>query len=584
MSAPPFTLDRRRFVASVGKGAFAAAACLYLPRAAWAASSPGKASEGVASHASQRDFRLAFDYAPLAINGRKGRATAINGTVPAPLLRWKEGEEVTIDVTNRMPDVPHASIHWHGLLVPAAMDGVPALSFDGIRPGETFRYRFSIKQAGTYWYHSHSRFQEQTGAYGPIIIDPIVPEPFSYDRDHVIVLSDWTFENPEAVFRNMRLDPDYYAYRRRTATDYFRDVKEKGFAEANAELLPFSAMNMTPRDLSSVTGKTYTYLVNGRSPEENWRGAFTPGETVRLRFINASSMSIFDVRIPGLDMTVVMADGKRVNPVAIHEFRIGTAETYDVLIEPKKNMAYAVFAETLDRSGYALATLAPRPGLKAPLPARRPPPERTLEDVGMGMMKTMPHMHHHGSPKKTRIDGIPGSGPEPFMPEASNPNVSMTVTEPKRKSHEAGLGLGKDGWRVLTYDDLTSDERQPYKKKVDREMTVNLTENMERGVFTMDGKRFAEHDGPYQFRHNERLRLYMVNHSMMEHPMHVHGMWMQVENGSPHDNVPFKHTYLLKPAEVVSVLITPVEKGDWAFHCHLLYHMEAGMFQTVRVA
>ena len=586
-------ISRRQFLGAAAGGMFVTGLQSVLPLPAWALASPRDLHEGVTGYEAQRHFDLHFKYAPFSLNGKTGRATAINGTVPAPLIRWREGDEVTMDVTNHMEDTKNASIHWHGILVPFRMDGVPGVNFDGITPGETFRYRFNVQQAGTYWYHSHSRFQEQTGAYGPLIIDPKDGEPFRYDREHVIVLSDWAFDDPETLFRNIMLDPEYYIYYKRTVFDYFNDVREKGFAEANAGLLPFQKMNMSPRDLSNVTGSVYTYLCNGCSPDMNWTGKFTPGETVRLRVINASAMSHFDVRVPGLGMSVVMKDGKAVRPVNCDEFRIGVAETYDVLITPREEKAYTVFAESLDRSGYARATLSPRPGMTAALPRRRAAPDRKLEDIGMGMMKgkyfggmddkMMRKMHHKRM--KMQDANVPGpQGPMPFMPGKDNPDVAMTVMNPKQRMDEPGIGLGDDGRKVLTYKDLISAEPQPYKAKIDRELTINVTANMERGIFSLDGKKYTEHPGPYLFRHNERLRLYMVNHTMMEHPMHLHGMWMQLETGRSNEELPYIHTYLLKPGEVASFRVTPIEKGDWAFHCHLLYHMEAGMFQVVRVA
>lgn len=584
---------RRRFLQGLGAGMFVTGINAALPLPAWALSSPKQFHEGVQEYSAQKYFDLAFRYTPLTIDGKQGRATAINGTVPAPLIRWQEGDEVTMDVTNHLEDVNHASIHWHGLLVPFRMDGVPGVNFKGIQPDETYRYRFPVKQAGTYWYHSHSRFQEQTGAYGPIIIDPKTPEPFSYQRDHVIVLSDWAFEDPETIFRNVNLNPGYYNYYKRTVFDYFADVERMGFDEANAELLPFAKMNMSPRDLSDISGYVYTYLMNGHSPDMNWSGRFKPGETVRLRVINASAMSNFDVRIPGLDMTVVMVDGKKVKPVKFHEFRIGVAETYDVLVTPTEEKAYTLFAESLDRTGYARGTLSPEPGKTAAVPKLRPVKGRSLESIGMGMMKGKyfggmdDHKMHmmHEKRMKMQDDATPGpKGPMPFMPEKNNPAVAMTVMNPKQRMDEPGIGLGEDGWKVLTYKDLISNEPQPYTAEVDRELTINVTANMERYVFSLDGKKFTDQPGPYLFRHNERLRLYMVNHTMMDHPMHLHGMWMQLETGRGNEEIPFKHTYLLKPGEVASFLITPIEKGDWAFHCHLLYHMEAGMFQVVRVA
>ncbi len=588
------SMTRRGFIKSTGSAIFLAGLNWTFPLPAWA----GTATSGIEKTGSKNRYDLTIAYSPIRIDGREDTATAINGSVPGPLVHLREGEDVALNVTNGLMDVEHASIHWHGLLVPFRMDGVPGVNFDGIRPGETYEYRFRVKQAGTYWYHSHSAFQEQTGAYGPLIIDPKDGEPFEYDREYVVVLSDWSFEEPEAIFRKLKLAGDYYNFQRLTVGDFFDDIGERGFSNAVAERMAWGKMRMSPVDLADVTGYTYTYLMNGHSPDMNWTALFHPGETVRLRFINAATMSIMDVRVPGMDMEVVMVDGKAVRPVSVHEFRIGVAETYDVLIRPQEDRAFTIYAESLDRSGYARGTLSPEPGMEAPVPKLRPRPVRTLEDIGMeGMAGSLFGGSHgdmghgdtghggagHGDEKRMRDPRIPGpNGPAPFEPEKGNPTVDMVVQNPKYRLDEPGIGLGGDGWRVLAYNDLVSAEPQPYSEVVDREMTVNITGNMERYMFSFDGKQSGEHPGPYFFRHNERLRMFLVNHTMMEHPIHIHGMWMQLENGA--DKLPFKHTVLVKPGEALPVLITPVEKGDWAFHCHLLYHMEAGMAQVVRVA
>ncbi len=573
-------INRRDFLKKVGAGLFVAGLHCALPLPAWA----WTGGPGIERRSPARRYDLDMGYSPIRIDGREGRATAVNGSVPGPLIHLREGDDVILTVTNRMMDTEHSSIHWHGILVPFEMDGVPGVNFPGIRPGGSYEYRYRVKQAGTYWYHSHSRFQEQTGAYGPLIIDPRDGEPFGYDRDYPVVLSDWSFEDPEAIFRHINLEGHYYNFQRRTVWEFFRDAGERGLAETLAERTAWGRMRMSPVDLADVTAHTYTYLMNGHSPAMNWTALFEPGETVRLRFINAATTTNFDVRIPGLDMEVVMADGKAVHPVPVHEFRIGVAETYDVLVRPAEDRAFTLFAESLGRSGYTRGTLAPEPGLEAPVPGLRPRPVRDLEEIGMGGMVGggMEGMDH-GKPPARHDPRIPGpNGPTPFKPDKGDPNVAMVIMNPKYRLDEPGLGLGSDGWRVLTYDDLVSAEPQPYAAAVDREMTVNITANMERYMFSFDGRKFSEHPGPYLFRHNERLRLFLVNHTMMDHPIHLHGMWMQLENGA--DPPPFKHTVLTKPGEVLSVLITPIEKGDWAFHCHLLYHMEAGMFQVVRVA
>ncbi len=585
-------LSRRAFLKTTGAGLFLAGLSMNLPLPAWARP---KASPGIGDIAPRNHYGLTIAYSPIEIDGRQGKATSINGTVPGPLIRLKEGDTVQLDVTNRLADAPHSSIHWHGILLPFPMDGVPGVTFDGIRAGETYHYRFRVGQAGTYWYHSHSRFQEQTGTYGPLIIDPKNGEPFAYDRDHTIVLSDWSFEDPEVIFRNINLMGHYYNVQQRTVWDFLADAEKNGLTSTWKRRMAWARMRMNPVDLADVTGATYTYLINGKSPAMNWTGLFTPGEVLRLRVINAAAATNFDLRIPGLDMNVVMADGKAVKPVRVGEIRIGVAETYDVLVRPEKEAAFTIFAESLDRSGYARGTLAPRPGMAGPVPPRRPRPVRTLEDIGMDMMLDGEGGHDMGSTGHgtTSMGHDAGhtmgasrnkrpKGPAPLLSEKHNPNVAMVVSSPKDRLAEPGIGLGNDGWRVLTYKDLVSDEPQPYAAVPDREMTIHITANMERYLFSFDGKKFTEHEGPYHFRHNERLRLYLVNHTMMEHPIHLHGMWMQLENGA--GNLPFKHTVLVKPGEVMSLLITPVEKGDWAFHCHLLYHMEAGMFQVVRVS
>tara|TARA_B100000686_G_scaffold354793_1_gene467271 strand:+ start:10811 stop:12598 length:1788 start_codon:yes stop_codon:yes gene_type:complete len=592
--------NRRDFLKALGAATFVTGFGASLPLPTWAQGVHHMTdAHGLDAFAPQSEYNLNIDYAPFTLDGRRGRATAINGTVPGPLLRWREGDRVKLNVTNSMMDTQHSSLHWHGILLPFEMDGVPGLTFDGIRPGETFQYEFDVNQAGTYWYHSHSRFQEQTGAYGPLIIDPKDGLPFKYDRDYAIVLSDWSFTDPELVFANINRSGDYYNYQKRTVWDFFDDVSKKGLSNTMQERLMWGKMRMSPVDLADVTGATYTYLMNGNSPDMNWTGIFNPGETVRLRIINAAAMSNFDVRIPGMNMDVVMVDGKAVKPVNIHEFRIGVAETYDVLVTPKEDKPFTIFAESIDRSGFARGTLSPEPGLSAPVPKLRARPVRKMSDMGMmagmdmhsGEMMDMENMDmaemhghagHHGMMQDPMVPGP--NGPEPFREDQKNTNVVMVVTEPQDRLDDPGVGLGNDGWKVLTYKDLVSDEPQPYTPNVDREMTINITANMERYMFSFDGKKFSEQPGPFYFDHNERLRLYLVNHTMMEHPIHLHGMWMQLENGQPHEKLPFKHTLLMKPGEKLSALVTPVEKGDWAFHCHLLYHMEAGMMQAVRVA
>jgi CopA family copper-resistance protein len=581
----PKEMSRRHFVQGMSAGLFLAGLHTAFPLPLWARSTQW-GLEGLPS--SQSRYDLTIGYYPIVIDGKEGMSTGINGTVPGPLVRLREGDDVILNVTNALMDTEHSSIHWHGILVPFPMDGVPGINFAGIRPGETHEYRYKVKQAGTYWYHSHSFLQEQSGTYGPLIIDPKDGEPFAYDRDYVVVLSDWSFEKPETIFRHINLLGHYYNYQQRTVGEFLQDLGQHGLKATLKERMAWGKMRMSPVDLADVTGATYTYLINGNSPAMNWTALFNPGETIRLRFINASAMSSFDVRIPGLDMDVVMVDGKAVRPVSVHEFRIGVAETYDVLVRPEADKPFTLFAESLDRSGYARGTLSPEPGLEAPVPGLRPRPVRNMADIGMEMEMGHGGMDHSamkgGEPAAQHDPRIPGpNGPEPFLPDRKTAsNVAMLIKHPRYRLDEPGIGLGDDGWRVLTYQDLVSAEPQVYAETPEREMTINITANMERYMFSFDGMKFTEQPGPYLFRHNERLRLFLVNHTMMEHPIHLHGMWMQLENGA--DELPYKHTILVKPGEVLSALITPIEKGDWAFHCHLLYHMEAGMFQVVRVA
>lgn len=532
---------------------------------------------------------------PHLIDGKEGQAIGINGTVPGPLIRLKEGQDVLLRVTNEL-DEP-TSIHWHGILLPFQMDGVPGVSFDGIEPGTTFEYRYPVRQNGTYWYHSHSGMQEQLGHYGPLIIDPADEDPVDYDREYPVILSDWTFEDPHDVLENNIKMEGYYNHQKRTVGEFFKDIKEDGLGDAVKDYLSFGKMRMSATDLLDVTGATYTYLMNGRGPDSNWNALFKKGEKVRLRFINASAgTTAFDVRIPGLDMTVVQADGQNVEPVSIEEFRIGIAETYDVIVEPKEEKPYTIFAESLDRSGYARGTLAPREGMTAAVPELRPRPKRDMKDMGMMMhmggmemegddMKEMDHegMSHgdmdHGSMPMEKNPKTPVK----HGPNKHGPGAAAIATNQFDRLGEPGIGLGNDGRKVLVYNDLKSLRPNRDKRDAQREMELHLTGNMERYMWSFDGKQFHEVDGPIEFKHNERLRLTLVNDTMMEHPIHLHGMWLEMENGNGHYN-PRKHTLLVQPAQRISALITPRDKGRWAFHCHILYHMERGMFRVVQVA
>jgi FtsP/CotA-like multicopper oxidase with cupredoxin domain len=623
---------------------------------------------------SGNSFNLVVDQIPVNYTGRPSLATAVNGSVPAPILRWREGDTVTISVRNHLKDP--TSIHWHGIRTPADMDGVPGLSFPGIAPNETFVYRFPVKQHGTYWYHSHSHGQEQTGHYGPLIIDPKGKDPIEYDREYVIMLSDWTDENPETVFSNLKQQSGYYNYHERTVGTFFSDVRKEGLRATISDRLMWGRMNMNPTDILDVSGATYTYLINGQPPAANWTALFRPRERVRLRFINGSSMTIFDVRIPGLPMTVVQTDGNDLEPVTVDEFRISVAETYDVIVQPQDASAFTIFAQSMDRSGYARATLAPRSGMTAPIPPMDPRPLLTMVDMGMGNMAGMNMGDNSGAEqnKKTGSEmanmpgmnmgdmpgmkmgaaspsatptaqqrGMPGMkmngmqgmnmggdmsgmdmgkmpgmkaeakppaarrpfampfpqpGPEttglpapttagkPTSPKPvalhEGPQVDNVAEAPTERLSEPGAGLNGNGRRVLTYADLRARYRGADPRPPARDIELHLTGNMERFIWGFNGVKFSSAE-PIKLKLGERVRFILVNDTMMAHPIHLHGLWSELDNGNG-ELRPYKHTINVKPGERLSYLVSADTPGHWAYHCHLLYHMEAGMFRTVIVS
>ena len=610
------------------------------------------------------------------VNGKMGRAVMLNGSIPGPLLRFREGTEAVIRVRNDLRE--DTSIHWHGLILPNEMDGVPGVTFAGIKPGETFEYRIPIRQYGTYWYHSHSAGQEQLGVYGPMILDPAGPDPIQADREYVVMLSDWSFMRPMEIVRKLKQSSNYFNYQRLTGAQ----------ALSRENLQMFAKMRMDRSDILDVTGALYTYLMNGLPSSENWTGLFKPGERVRLRFINGSAMTIFDVRIPGLKMTVVQAYGQNVHPVEVDEFRFAAGETYDVIVEPTEDMAYTVFAESMDRSDFVRGTLAPRLGMSAAVPERRKRPLRTMTDMGMdmegmggmegmpGMDKgSMPGMDMGGAKKPAAPSGgnMPGMKMHPTKsggdmggmkmppsksggdmagmkmppakpsgggmqghdmagmkmppaqtttpagganhaapqgghegmvmgsrnlgpagipaiaagmvthgPDRHGPANSMVPMMTKSRLSEPGTGLEDAGHRVLVYTDLMNVEPFYDQRPPTREIELHLTGSMERYIWSINGKKYSEDPTPIRLRYGERVRLTMVNDTMMEHPMHLHGMWMILENGHG-ANQPRVHTIIVKPAERLSVLVTADAVGPWAYHCHQLYHMELGMFRVFEV-
>ncbi len=532
-------------------------------------------------------FALAI--APLAINiaGRAATATAVNGSIPGPCLRWREGDTVTIDVANHLDET--TSIHWHGIRLPADMDGVPGLSFAGIAPGTTFTYRFPIKQSGTYWYHSHSHFQEQVGLYGPLIIEPRGKDPIEYDRDYVILLSDWPGQSPDTIASNLKQESDYYNYRQQTLRGFVGEARDRGVGATLTDRLRWGWMNMSPTDISDVSGATYTYLLNGQPASANWTALFRPGERVRLRFINGSSMTSFDVRIPNLPMTVVQTDGNDVEPVTVDEFRITVAETFDVIVEPKDS-AYTIFAQSEDRTGYARATLAPRAGMTAAVPPMDPRPRRTMADMGMGKMagggaSATTGMEQraagHAAMEMGGHSESPMAAPANAVPLWLGPEVASIAAHPVSRLNEPGDGLDGNGRRVLTYADLRARRPGTDPRPPSREIELHLTGNMERFIWGFNGLKFSEAD-PIRLKLGERVRFVLINDTMMEHPIHLHGLWSELENGQGEFR-PYKHTINVKPGERLTYLVSADTPGRWAYHCHLLYHMEMGMFRAVIV-
>jgi CopA family copper-resistance protein len=584
--------DRRRFVQG-----FAA-----LGGAVWLAPGNGLAQTGVAELSGDR-FDLSIDRLPVNVAGRARTALAVNGLTPGPLLRWREGDTVTLDVVNRL-DEP-TSIHWHGIRLPSDMDGVPGLSFAGIPARGSFTYRFPVVQGGTYWYHSHSGVQEPLGLFGPIVIEPRGGEAHPHDREHLIMLSDWSDEDPMAIVGALKQQPDYYNYHQRTLGDLFADIRKSGLSAALAERAMWANMRMSPTDILDISGATFTYLTNGRAPAANWTGLFEPGERVRLRFVNAAVGTLFDVRMPGLTMTIVGGDGADLEPVSVDEFRFGPGETYDVIVQPTEAKAYTLFAQAMDRSGYARGTLAPAAGMSAEVPPMDPVPVRTMADMGMSMggMVMAPAAPPSGGDSMAGMDmsamdmsGAPA--PAATAPPASRtpqvnadgvsarslkgrPNVDNVAMTPMDRQAEAGDGLDGNGRSVLTYAQLKPLVAAAAPRAPDRELEFRITGNMQRWTWGFNGKSFSE-SGPVRLRLGERVRFVLVNDTMMEHPIHLHGFLFQVENGQP--TSPLKHTLTVKPGERVCVVFDADTPGHWAFHCHLLYHMHMGMFRTVVVA
>lgn len=568
-----FTTRRAILKGAVGLGGLAA-----IP--AWARAMPhGPIRQGF-DEVSGRVIDLAVGQGVIEVAGRSGHAFAVNGSVPGPLVRLKEGEAVTLHVANYLAQ--DTSIHWHGLLLPFQFDGVPGVSFPGIKPGETFVYELpALRQSGTYWWHSHSDLQEQAGHYGPIIIDPAGPDPVQADRDYVLLLSEFSPLHPHTIMAKLKKGEEYFNRQKTSWTDDYR--------LSGSDRRMWAGMRMMPTDIADVTGSTYTYLINGHAPEDSLEYLFSPGERVRLRIINGSAMSFFNIRIPGVRMSVVQADGKNVRPIEVDEFQIGTAETYDIVVDPTAE-AHTIVAEAMDRSGMAVATLASRAGARAPVPSRRDPVLLTMTDMGHGGMdhsggdhSNMGHATStgrmdHGSMKMRDTSSLPPN-------VAVGPGIDMVSANPADRMGDPGLGLDNVGRKVLTYRDLTALEPNDDPRKPSRHMQIHLTGNMERYMWSFDGRKFnAVADQPIRFAYNERVRVKLVNDTMMAHPIHLHGHFFELVNGADRMHQPQKHTVIVQPGGSATFDLTADEPGDWAFHCHLLYHMHAGMFQIVTVA
>ncbi|MEO8443380.1 MAG: copper resistance system multicopper oxidase [Gammaproteobacteria bacterium] len=582
---------RRRFVLG------ASAAGLISAVGRWQAVSAATDGRGL-THLRGSDFALSIGELPVRIADHERLAIGINGSLPAPVLHWQEGDTVTLRVTNTLTEP--TSIHWHGIILPAGMDGVPGLSYSGIAPGETFTYQFPVNQSGTYWYHSHSGFQEQVGLYGPLVIHPRDPEPVAFDQDHVVMLTDWTDEDPERVFAKLKKQSDYYNFNQPTVGDLVRDVRKIGLREAISKRAMWGEMRMNRTDLADVTGYTYTYLMNGQAPAENWTALYKPGDKVRLRFINGSAMSFFDVRIPGLRMTVVAADGQPVVPVTVEEFRIATAETFDVIVTPERDEPYTIFAQSMDRTGFARGTLASQAGMVAAVPALDAPVELTMADMGhdmagaagheghdMGAVKPDPHAGHDMSAMPgmtmpgTETPAMPGPAVVTHAPAERGPGVDMLAMSPTNRLADPGIGLRDNGRRVLTYADLRSTFPDPDGREPTQTIEFHLTGHMERYIWSFNGVKFSAAE-PIVLPYGERVRFVLVNDGMMTHPIHLHGMWSDLEDEQGRFLVR-KHTISVKPGERVTYRVSADALGRWAYHCHLLMHMEAGMFREVRV-
>ncbi len=530
-------------------------------------------SSGYLKGKTGRQLHLVIDYKTINITGRRVQAITVNDSLPGPTLRWQEGDTVDVTVHNRLPVM--SAIHWHGLILPSNMDGVPGLSFDGIPPGGSYRYRFTLKQSGPYWYHAHAGFQEQQGVYGAIVINQADREAFTADREHILVLSDWSDEEPQAIFATLKKNAHIYNRNRRTLGDIVSDIKRQGVARTYRDREMWNLMRMPDTDLADVSGYTYTYLMNGVTPRDGWLGQFKPGEEIKLRIINAAAMSIFDFRIPDLKMRVVGADGQAVAPITVDELRLAAGETLDVHVTPEDDRAYTLFAQSIDRSGFARGTLTPRQGLTAEVPDLDPVPRLQHIDMGMAPAATQSgqdhhHHHHHSQPEQ----------PLKHHKSEYGPGVDMLAESVSYRLDDPGVGLRNNGRRVLTYSDLRRLNGSMSMAEPQRELELHLTGNMNRYMWSFNGIRYEDAE-PIRWQYGERIRITLVNDTMMIHPIHLHGMWSELESGDE-SALPAKHTIMVQPGSKISYRVSADARGNWAYHCHNLYHM-MGMFREVIV-
>lgn len=585
MPSPVNGGTRRQFLRALA----ASSLLLGMPHG-WASTVPLPSRRKVAELSGTR-FDLVVSETTVDFTGARRPATTINGSIPAPTLRWRQGETVTIRVTNHL--ATSTSIHWHGIILPYEMDGVPGVSFPGIAPGETFTYRFKVQQSGTYWYHSHTAFQEQTGMYGAIVVEPAAGERFPADRDHVVVLSDWTDEDPMALFARLKVQSDYFNYNKLTFADFAKDVEAAGIKDALAMRQMWNLMRMSQTDFADLSSATYSYLFNGHTPADNWTGTFRKGERIRLRFVNGATNSFYDVRIPGTPLRVVQIDGQDIEPVTVDEFRFGPGETCDVVVAPLED-AVTVFAQSMDRTGYASGTLAVRDGLRSPVPKVDAPQRLSMTDM-MGAAAATHGAHAMtaaaapATPMSMHAGHMPAAAAAPAAAPVvrharteAGPSTNMRVDQPRVNLDDPGVGLRANGRRVLTLADLRSLEPFADQRDPGRDLELHLTGNMERYSWSFDGLEFGA-STPVHFRPGERLRIILHNDTMMTHPMHLHGMWSDLEDPVAGVTVR-RHTIPVQPAQRVAFRVTADALGRWAWHCHLLFHMDAGMFREVVVA